>query len=138
MKIIFRFLLTIFLLTSIISCKKSIDHFKENYVLGVLTNGRWLMDNYTVNDVDITSDFSEYEFQFYDNNKMDAISGSSVVSGTWSGDASNLTFTVNLPTSDEKLIRLNYVWQWLKSNIGVIFAEHVTPTQKISIRLKKK
>ncbi len=140
MKTIIRALIGVFLVVAVFSCKKSIDKLKEDYVLGVLTGGRWFLDNYTLNDADITYNFSEYEFQFYDNGKMDAINTTTsvVVPGTWSGDASNLTFTVNIPTSDPKLIRLNYVWQWLKSNIGVIFAENVTPTQKISIRLKKK
>ncbi len=140
MKIILRSFIGVCLIMSIFSCKKSIDKLKENYVLGVLTDGRWFLDNYTFNDADITSNFSEYEFQFYDNGKMDAINTTtaSVVSGTWSGDVDHLTFTVSLPTSDPKLLRLNYVWQWLKSNIGVVFAENVTATQKISIRLKKK
>ena len=140
MKTLIRSLIGVCFVVAVFSCKKSIDKLKEDYVLGVLTGGRWFLDNYTLNDTDITYNFSEYEFQFYDNGKMDAINTttSAVVTGTWSGDASNLTFTVNLPTSDSKLVRLNYVWQWLKSNIGVVFAENVTPTQKISIRLKKK
>ena len=69
---------------------------------------------------------------------MEAITASSIVPGSWSGDPANLTFTVNLTTTDPKLRQLNYVWKWLKSNIGVVFAEHVTATQKISIRLRKK
>lgn len=138
MKTILRSFICGCLIILCFSCKKDIDKQKQDYVLGVLTGGRWFLDNYTLNDVDVTSNFSEYEFKFYENGKMDAITSSSVVSGTWSGDVTNLTFTVTLPTSDPKLVRLNYVWQWLKSNIGVVFAENVTPTQKISIRLKKK
>ncbi len=138
MKTILRSFICVCLIILCFSCKKGVDKLKENYVLGVLTDGRWFLDNYTLNDVDVTSNFSEYEFKFYENGKMDAITNSSVVSGTWSGDVTNLTFTVTLPASDPKLVRLNYVWQWLKSNIGVVFAENVTPAQKISIRLKKK
>lgn len=123
---------------SIISCKKTIDQQKENYVLGVLTEGRWFLENYTENDVDNTSDFQAYEFQFYENGKFDAISSSSVVSGTWLGDVDNLSFTVNFNTSDNTLLRINHVWKWLKSNVGLVFAETATPTQKISIRLRKK
>lgn len=138
MKTTFRFFVSICLICALFSCKKTVDNLKADYVLGVLTNGRWFLDNYTLNDVDITSNFSEYEFQFYDGGKMEAITASTVFTGTWSGNSSNLTFTVNLPSTDAKLVYMNYVWQWLKSNIGVVFAENVTPTQKISIRLKKK
>jgi hypothetical protein len=138
MKIILRILIILCLLAPSLSCKKSIDKVKEDYVLAVLTNGRWFLDNYTENDIDITYTFSEYEFKFYDNGKVDAITTSATISGTWTGDAANLTFTVNFPNPDAKLLSMNHVWQWIKSNIGVVFAENVTPTKKLSIRLKKK
>lgn len=129
---------TVFLGTSFFSCKKTVEKQKENYVLGVLTDGHWFLENYTENGIDNTADFIEYEFQFYENGQMDAITASSVVSGTWAGDVNHLTFTVNFSAANSRLSRLNHVWQWLKSNVGLIFAESVTPTQNISIRLRKK
>ncbi|MEO5997229.1 MAG: hypothetical protein ABIN89_10830 [Chitinophagaceae bacterium] len=128
----------VFLSMSIQSCKKTIDKQKENYVLDVLTNGRWFLENYTENYFDYTYDFMEYEFQFYENGKLDAITATSTISGTWVGDVDNLTVTVNFPVTGTQLSRLNHVWQWLGANVGLVFAEIVTPTQKITIRFKKK
>ena len=129
---------SVFLLTASFSCKKAIDKQKEDYVLDVLTNGRWFLDNYTENYLDYTYDFMQYEFQFYENGKLDAITATSVTSGTWVGNVDNLTVTVTFPVTHTELDRLTHVWQWLGANVGLVFAETVTPTQKITIRFKKK
>ncbi len=138
MKIALRFCIGVLFVASACSCKKSVDKLKEEYVLGVLTSGLWFLDNYTLNDNDLTYIFSGYDFKFYDGGKMEAIKGTTVSPGTWSGNTTKLTFTVNLPGPDPAFSRLNYEWNWIKSNVGVVFAENISLTQKITIRLKKK
>ena len=138
MKAILLFSVTMLLGTVFSSCKKAVDKQKENYVLGVLTDGHWFLESYIENDIDVTYLFIDYEFQFYESGKLDAITASSTVSGTWKGDVTNLTVTIDFPPSNSQLLRLNHVWQWVKSNVGLVFAEYVTPSQKISIRLRKK
>lgn len=130
--------LAVLLLITLSSCKKTIDQQKEDYVLSVLTDGTWFLQNYTENDADNTYDFIQYDFKFYKDGKMDAISTNATVSGAWKGEPSKLTFTVTFPASEPTLSRLNHDWQWVKSNIGLIFAEIVTPTYKKTIRLKKR
>jgi hypothetical protein len=129
---------SVFLGATLFSCKKTIDKQKEDYVMNVLTNGRWYLENYTENYLDYTFDFMEFEFQFYENGKLDAITTSSTIPGTWIGDVNNLTVPVNFPGTTTQLVRLNHVWQFLGANVGLVFAETVTSTQKISIRFKKK
>ena len=119
------------------SCKKTLDKEKENYLLGVLTEGTWFLQNYSENELDYTYFFSAFTFKFYDNGTVDARTTTETVSGTWVGDINNLTFTVNFPASNIQLAKLNHVWQWTRSNIGLIFAEHVTSSQKKTIRLQK-
>ena len=63
-------LLTLFLVAiaiSVGSCSKKVDEIKRNLVIDAMTDGRWLVQTFTDNDTDITSQFASYEFQFYSN-----------------------------------------------------------------------
>lgn len=129
----------ILIMTSLSSCKKSIEKQKEDYLLGVMTNGRWFLESYVENGIDNTADFKDYEFQFYEAEKLEAISSTGAVeTGTWKGDVNNLTLTVNFASSSELLKRLNHVWQWVDSHVGLVFAETTTSLGKITIRLRRK
>ncbi|MEO6930031.1 MAG: hypothetical protein ABI151_00305 [Chitinophagaceae bacterium] len=121
------------------ACKKAIRDQKEKYVLGVMTTGRWFLDYYAVNGVDSTADFKAYEFQFYDDSRIEAISTSGSQGGTWSGNPSTLTMTIQFqPSQDPNLTRISYPWLFTESHIGLVFAETTTTFGKIVIRLKKK
>lgn len=138
MKSILLFSVAILLVNSFSSCKKSIDQRKEDYVLSVMTNGRWFLESYVENGVDNTVDFLGYEFQFYEAEKLEAISNAGTETGLWVGDINNLTLTVNFASTGELLKRLNHVWQFVDSHVGLVFAETTTPAGKISIRLRRK
>lgn len=133
---VFSFLL--FLSMGLNSCKKAIDDQKEKYVLSVMTTGRWFLDYYAVNGVDSTLDFQRYEFQFYDDSRIDAITSTSSQGGTWSGNPATLTMTIQFQSTDPNLIRISHPWLFTDSHIGLVFAETTTALGKIEIRLKKK
>ena len=120
------------------SCKKFIDQQKEDYVLGIMTDGRWYLQNYTEYGVDKTSDFASYEFQFYKDNKIDAISNTVTTSGTWTADINNISMTINFPASSNDMKRLSYVWKITDSYTNLVYAETTTAQGTISIRLMKK
>jgi len=103
-----------------------------------MTSGRWYLQNYTENGNDYTADFTAYEFQFFDDLKINAITTDSVKNGTWSGNQSTLTMTISFPGADATLSRLNHPWLFIKSNIGLVFAETTTASGKKTIMLKKK
>ncbi|MEJ7769462.1 MAG: hypothetical protein WKF89_16710, partial [Chitinophagaceae bacterium] len=69
--------------------------------------------------------------------RVEAISSMGTENGRWIGNVNNLTLTINFSTSPQ-LKRLNYVWQFLDSHIGLVFAETITSTGKITIRLRRK
>lgn len=138
MKMIRLALFSLLLFITLSSCKKTIEQQKEDYLLSVLTDGTWYLQNYTENDGDNTYDFIQYDFKFYDDGKMEAISTNATVTGAWKGEPSKLTFTVTFPASEPTLSRLNHEWQWVKSNVGLIFAETITPVYKKTIRLKRR
>lgn len=120
------------------SCKKFIDKQKENYLLNIITNGRWYLDSYIEDGVDQTALFTGYEFQFYKDEKVDAINGASVTSGTWKADISNLTFTGAFPTGMEPLQRLNHVWKITDPYEDAVYAQVRTSTGITTILLRKK
>lgn len=120
------------------SCKKFIDKQKEDYVLGIMTDGRWYLSNYTEYGVDKTSDFVSYEFQFYKDNKIDAISNTATTSGTWTADINNISMTINFPAASNDMKRLSYVWKITDSYTNLVYAETTTAQGTISIRLMKK
>lgn len=139
MKSVLLFSAGLLLISSFSSCKKTIDQQKEDYLLSVMTNGRWYLESYVENGTDNWVDFLGYEFQFYENEKIEAYSlMSAPQTGTWKGDIDKLTITVNFGSTNEVLKRLNYVWQYLDNRIGLVIAETTTPSGKISIRLRKK
>ncbi len=121
------------------SCKKSTNEKKEDYILGVMTNGRWFLEYYAENGADMTEEFNGYEFQFHESGKLDGIKNNITKSGNWSGDINTLILTVHFSSPGEILQKLNHQWQWLKANIGLVFAETQTASgTKISIRLRRK
>lgn len=124
---------------TLFSCKKSVDQRAEEYILGVMTNGRWFIEYYMEGGVEMTETFKDYEFQFYESGKLDATKNNITQTGKWSGDINTLILTVNFSSQDEVLQKINHRWQWLKANIGLVFAETQTASgTKISIRLRRK
>ena len=120
------------------SCKKFVDKQKENYILNIMTNGRWYLDFYKENGVDQTALFTGYEFQFYKDEKVDAIRGASVTGGTWKADVTNLSFTGAFVTSSDTLLRLNHVWKITDPYENAVYAEVNTPAGLNTILLRKK
>ncbi|MEJ7767878.1 MAG: hypothetical protein WKF89_08700, partial [Chitinophagaceae bacterium] len=53
----------IMLLSAFSSCKKKIDKRKEDYVLAIMVNGSWFLENYTENGIDNTADFKDHVFK---------------------------------------------------------------------------
>ena len=120
------------------SCKKFVDKQKENYLLGIMTDGRWYLQTYSENGVDNTYLFSTYEFQFYKDEKVDAISGTSVTGGTWKGNISDLTMTSNFPSAQDPVKRLSQTWKVTDYYVDAVFAEVNTSSGVAKILLRKK
>src|SRR6185436_19354588 len=77
------------------SCNKIIEKKKESVAMDAITNGRWFVKDYKAAGVYVTAEFDGYEFQFYDNGKVDAFINTSVINGIWSGDLNAETITSN-------------------------------------------
>jgi len=109
------------------SCKKAVQKQEENIIVDAVTAGHWYVELYTQNTTDITSDFSVYEFQFYKNGNVDAITTTVTRTGTWSTDISNYTITAKFPAnSGDTLKLLNYTWKITDSYLNYVEAKTTT------------
>jgi hypothetical protein len=134
----FLFILPILMLCSVAACKKTVEKKAEDYIIEIMTDGRWYMYDYRADGLDYTFLFSGYEFQFHDNETVDAIKGLSVSTGSWKGDIINYTITANFPSATEPLSRLNNTWKITDSYINAVFAEATFGTELHKIQLMKK
>ena len=123
-----------------ISCKKLVEDKERSIILDAMTNGRWYVELYKDTTTDVTSEFTGYEFQFYEDSKVDGIKGGSVRgSGTWSADASNYTITANFPAAaGDTLRRLNYIWKLTDSYLNYVEAKTTTSQGDNILHLRKK
>jgi hypothetical protein len=103
---------TLILLVLITSCKKNpIEQAKENYVLGIMTNGKWKVTSFVKGSADVTTNFAPYSFQFKNDLTVDAINNGNVEkTGTWNADPNALTITSTFTNANATLTLLNGTW----------------------------
>ncbi|MBC7905024.1 MAG: hypothetical protein H7Y27_16470 [Gemmatimonadaceae bacterium] len=121
------------------SCKKAIEKQKTNIIIEAMTNGRWYVELYKDNGTDVTSNFSGYEFQFYENSTVDGIAGAVTKKGTWNADINNYTIVASFPqTFGQPLTMLNYTWKITDSYLDYVEANTVTGSGTNILHLRKK
>jgi hypothetical protein len=100
----------VFVLFSMLSCKKAIEKKKQEMVMDAITNGTWMIEQYLEGTNNVTSDFLDYNFQFYKNGTVTSTLSGNATSGTWSGNVSNYSITSQFPSATDPLKKLNGVW----------------------------
>jgi hypothetical protein len=130
--------ITIFLLTSSLSCKKLVEKKQRAAIIEAMTNGLWMVEQYFENSVNITSDFLNYEFQFYENGTVKGMLGTDIANGTWIADADKYTITSDFPGAGAPLVKLNFTWLLTDSYTNYVEAETTTPSGKNILHLRKK
>jgi hypothetical protein len=120
------------------SCKKAVEKTTADYVMSIITSGRWYMYNFSEDQINITTDFNGYEFQFYDNGTVDGIKNNVRETGTWKPDITNYTITANFPSSNYPLNKLNNLWKIVDSYSNSVIAEATSGTISYKMQLVKK
>lgn len=121
------------------SCKKFIEEKQKNIILDAMTNGRWYVELYQDNTVDVTGDFFGYEFQFYEDGRVDGIKTNTTQGGTWAADISNYSITASFPASaSDTLKRLNYTWRITDSYLDFVKAKTTGSSGENILHLRKK
>ncbi|MBV4357026.1 hypothetical protein [Pinibacter aurantiacus] len=131
--------LLILLLTPLlisISCKKAIDRKKEQIVIAAVTNGRWVVTQFSNNGTDITTNFAGYEFQFYESGSVDAYWLMNKNTGTWSGDINALTITAHFQPANDTLQQLNEIWKITDSDWDYVRASGANGTKMLYLKKK--
>jgi hypothetical protein len=138
MKKVFIFLGILMLSSAVFSCKKKVEKKAEDYIIEIMTNGRWYMHNYKEQGIDHTYEFDGYEFQFYADGKVEGILNNMAKTGTWKGDITNYTITAEFPSAGEPLSKLNNTWKITDSYINAVFAQANFGASLNQIQLVKK
>ena len=122
------------------SCKKAIEEKQKQLILEAMTQGRWYVELYKDTTSDVTAEFAGYEFQFYEDNNVEAIiNGAVKTNGSWSADIGTYSITANFPVSaGDTLRRLNYTWKLTDSYTDYVEAKTTTPSGDNILHLRKK
>ncbi len=128
------------LITLFAGCKKAIEHAQENALNHIIVDGRWKVSSFIKGAGDITGNFALYEFQFHDNNKVDAYKNGSIEqTGYWQGDISSKSITSEFPsTAKYPLGELNGVWRVTDSGLTFVKATETINGEVRMLRLDKK
>ena len=126
------------LIISFTSCKKAIDKVKENAVIDIMVTGQWYVAKYLKASTDVTADFSGYKFQFYENRTVNAFKNSVVEkTGTWDGNANDLTITSQFTNATYPLNLLNGTFKWTDSGDNFVVANATINGEYRWLRLQR-
>ena len=131
-------LMAVLLLVSSLSCKKTIEKKQQQIIMQAITNGVWVVEQYFEGANNITSDFLNYDFRFYENGTVTGTLSGASTSGNWAGDASNYSITSEFPSAGDPLKKLNGLWKIKDSYWDFVKAEMTTATGINIVKLRKK
>lgn len=131
-------LILMLLLVSLTTARCSKEDIQKNLVIDAMTNGRWLVQQFTENSLDVSSEFSPWEFQFLENGQVQAISGPVQITGTWTADANARTISSAFPAGNTTLQRLNDTWKIFNNTFTLVEANPTSASRTAYLKLVKK
>lgn len=132
-----RFIVFVFIIL-LAGCKKTIDNVQEDLVIKAMTDGRWIVSNFTLNATNITADFATYKFKYYSNKTVDAIKNSTVEkTGTWDGNAATMSTSANFTGAVYPLSLINGSWQIIRNGWTYVEATQTIGSDTKTMRLDK-
>ena len=141
-KKIFIPLLLVVSVISFCGCKKVKDKIVESLLMKLITDNAWIVANFNEDGNNITSDFGDYSFEFYDNGRVFAIkNGVQEYIGTWSPNESSKTITSNFPNATEPINKFNGVWYITNTGLNPNYVEAKLTTddgEVLRLRLNSK
>jgi hypothetical protein len=131
-----RHIYTLILLIILCGCSK--EQMVKNAVIDAMTSGQWKVVNFKNDNIDITTDFAAYKFQFKDNLTVDAINNSSVEkTGTWTADGNARTISSTFNNANATITLLNGTWQITDNSWTYVVASQTVNGTLRSLRLEK-
>jgi hypothetical protein len=130
--------LIILSLVCLAGCKKIIEKKAENAIMKAMTDGQWVITSFVSDSTNITSDFSAYRFQYFDNYTVDAIKNGTVENtGNWEGDVQAMNISASFPNATNPLILLNGTWHVTDNSWTYVEATMTVGSTVRSLRLDK-
>ena len=117
-------------------CSK--EKIQTNLLVDAFTKGRWIVVIFTEGSADLTSQFSPYEFQFFENRTVQAIKGSAVITGTWEANIDTRTITADFPGTDPALDLLSDNWKIFNNTMTLVEANPVNTGRTAYLKLNRK
>jgi len=131
-------LLIILGVVCLVGCKKTIERKAENAIMKAMTDGQWVITSFISDSSNITSDFSAYRFQYFDNYTVDAIKNGMVENtGNWDGDYYSMSIVASFPNATNPLVLLNGTWHVTDNSWTYVKATMTVGTEVRSLRLDK-
>lgn len=135
MKKFITFFLVVILLSS---CEKTKDAIAQDLVVQAMINGQWIITKFTQSGTDITTNFSGYKFQYFENKTVDAIkNGVKERTGNWDGNATAMTTWADFPAAPTPISLINGTWNITKSSWTYVEATQTTGVETKTLRLDK-
>lgn len=131
-------LAALFFLLCLTSCKKAIENKKEDLLIKAMTDGQWAITSFVHNGTTITTDFTNYKFQYYSDKTVDAIKNGTVdKTGSWDGDVTNRTTWANFDNVSNPLSLINGSWNIENNSWTFVVASQNIGGQTKTMRLDK-
>lgn len=121
---------------SVAHCSK--EDVQQNLILQAMTNGKWQVQQFSENAVDVSTEFVPYLFQFYENGQVQAVNGTTTVTGTWTADPNARTITSSFPAGNTTLQRLNDTWKIFNNTFTLVEANPTNTARTAYLKLVKK
>lgn len=120
------------------SCKKAIEKKAHDMLMDVITNGVWIVEQYFEGSNNISGQFLDYTFQFYESGAVTGTINTTSTNGTWSGNVSDYTITSDFPSAEDPIKKLNGLWKIKDSDYDFVKAEMTTTSGTNILYLRKK
>ncbi|MFT4015674.1 MAG: hypothetical protein QM668_01815 [Agriterribacter sp.] len=135
----FIYILLSVAISASISCKKIKEEIGTQYIIKVMTDGKWIVEKFTENETDdVTAMFEGYEFQFTADGKVFGYKSNGEQQGTWVGNTNDLTITANFSGVDDPLKKLNGVWKISNNTTKSLNATPFNSSRVAFLKLVKK
>jgi len=130
----------LFILTCLVlsGCQKIVEKKAENAIVKAMTDGQWVVTNFTTDGTDITTDFTGYKFQYFSDNTVNAIRNGIVEkTGSWEGDVSTMNISANFANAVNPLLLLNGTWHVTDNSWTYVRATMSVGNEVRTLRLDK-
>ena len=120
------------------SCKKAIEKKAQDMIMDAITNGEWIVEQYFEGSNNVSSQFLNYTFRFYEDGTLTGTISNVATNGTWAPNATEYTIFSEFPTATDPLKKLNGLWKIKDSYWDFVKAERVTTNGTNVLMLRKK